>query len=350
MMKRLKVIVIGVVVFGGVVSILLNNRSKINAKSQTPILSAFPVTVATVSRQQLSEDLSLVGTIAANNDVAIVSETQGKVTAVFAKVGDYKEAGSSLIQVDDELKRAEYEKAEVNYERAKKDSERFASLREQHAATEVQKENAWQAFKIAEAQFITARRQYRDTRITTPISGVVSARNVDVGSMVQDKMVVANVVDISTLKVKLNVAELDAFKLRAGDNVEVTTDVYPGVSFRGRISTISAKADEGHTYPVEVTLPNSREHPLRAGMFGRVSFNSVQRSPTLAIPRESLVGSMKQPQVFVVEGDRARLRNIVVGDESGNAIIVLSGLKDGESVVASGQNNLKDSVAVDVLK
>jgi len=349
-MKHVKVIVIGVVVFGGLVSILLNNRAKISAKSQTEVLSAFPVTVAPVSKQRLSEQLSLVGTISANNDVPIVAETQGKVTGVLARVGDFKPAGAPLIQVDDELKKADYEKAQVNYDRAKKDMERFASLHEQHAVTEVQKENAWQAFKIAEAQFITARRQYRDTKIATPISGIVTARNVDLGTMVQEKMVVANVVDISTLKVKLNVAELDAFKLAVGDKVEVTTDVYPGVVFAGRINTISAKADEGHTYPVEVTLPNSSVHPLKAGMFGRVSFTSVNRTPALVIPRESLIGSTKRPQVFVVEGERARLRDIVIGAETDSGLTVLSGLAQGENVVVNGQNNLKDSVTVDVLK
>ncbi len=349
-MKRLRVIVIGVVVFGGIVSILLNNRSKINAKSQTSVLSAVPVTVTTVNREHLNEQLSLVGTIVAHTDVPIVSETQGKVTAVYAKVGDEKAAGAPLVQVDDELKRAEFERAQVNYDRAKKDSERFTLLRDQHAATDVQKENAWQAFKVAEAQLIIARRAYHDTRITTPIAGIVTARNVDIGTMVQDKMVVANVVDISTLKVELRVAEQDAFKLKPGDRVEVTTDVYPGVTFNGRISTISAKADEGHTYPVEVTLPNSKEHPLKAGMFGRVAFVSVQRTPSLAIPRESLVGSTKHPQVFVVRDDRAFLRTIVVGDEAGNDLTVLSGLGEGEQVVVNGQNNLKDSVAVEVLK
>ena len=348
-MKRLKVIFVGFLILAGTITILLNNRARISAKSRNDIQTTFPVTVVPASKQKLAETLSLVGTVAANNDVSIVSETRGRVVAVMAEVGNYKAAGAPLIQVDDELKKAELEKAQVNYDRAKKDMERFSSLRDQHAATDWQKENAWQTYKTAEAQYIIARRQYHDTRITTPIAGIVTARNVDVGSMVQEKMVVANVVDISKLKVRLNVAEKDAFRIHVGDRAEVTTDVYPGVSFAGKINTISAKADDGHTYPVEITLANNKEHPLKAGMFARVSFVSVSGGEELAIPRDALVGSLKSPQVFVVEGGLARLRNIVVGGEAGTNLTVLGGLRDGETVVVNGQNNLKDSVVVSVL-
>jgi RND family efflux transporter MFP subunit len=346
----MKLIGITVIVLGGIVGILLYNKAQMQAKSKTNVLTSYPVSVANVSKMQMSETLSLTGTIAANSDVAIVAETQGRVVGLNANVGDFKNAGAVLVQVDDELKKAEYMKAEVNYERAKKDADRFSKLREEHAATEWQKENAWQGYKIAEAEYIRARKAYRDTKITSPISGVVTARPVDVGTMVQPGMVVANVVDISKLKVKLNVAEQDAFTLKVGDPVEVTTDVYPGVKFEAKIASISSKADESHTYPVEITLPNSKQNPLRAGMFGRVSFVSMKSSDVIAIPREALVGSVKNPQVFVVENLIAKRRDLVVGNAVGTSVTVLQGLNEGETIVVNGQNNLKDSVVVEVVR
>ena len=340
----------GTVLLAVIILVLLNNRANISAKSRNEFQGAIPVTVAEAKSQKLSETMSLVGTITAANDVAVTAEVAGKVTAVLAGVGDHVGAGAPIIQIDDELKKAAFEQAEANYERAKRDFDRFKSLRAEQSATESQKENAWTAFKVAEAQYIVAKRQLHDTRVCTPIAGIVSARNVDVGAMVNDRMVVANVVDISRLKVKLNVAERDAFKLKTGDRVAITTDVYPGVTFEGKTTSISAKADEGHTYPVEITMDNSREHPLRAGMFGRVSFVSLAQDDALAIPREALVGSMKDPRVYVVEGPVARERKIVVGAEAGTDLMVLSGLQAGESVVVNGQNNLKDSVAVQILR
>jgi RND family efflux transporter MFP subunit len=349
-MKRMKMISGVLIALALIVVILLNNKSKMQARSKADEVHFLPVTVTDVAKEKLTESVTLVGTIVANNDVAIVSETQGKVTKVLANIGDYVQVGSTIVEVDDELKKAAYATAEVNYDKAKKDLERYESLIKDNSVTDTQLEGARLASKSAEAQYIVARRQFNDTKIKTPISGVVSARTVDIGSMIQDKTTVANVVDISKLKVKLNVSEQDAFRIKVGDKVGVTTDVYPGITFEGKVSTISSKADDAHTYPVEVTLANNARHPLKSGMFGRVSLVSIEDHESVSIPREALVGSTKKPQVYVVVNGIARLRDIVVGNQIGTNLAVLSGLRQAETIVLSGQNNLKDSVAVTVVK
>ena len=347
-MKTLKWILIVGVIVAGAITILLNNKARSDEKARRgqEVEKAISVAVAKVSKGKITKELSMVGTIVANNDVAIVSETDGRVTSVAAKVGDYKPEGSVLVQVDDELKLASFKSAEVAYEKAKKDYERYQALMKDGAISDNQLEQARQAFQSAEAQYIVARRQYEDTKIKTPISGVVTARNVDVGAYLGKGALVGNVVDISRLKVKVNVAEQDVFRLKVGDEVEVRTDVYPGVVFKGKIETISAKGDEAHTYPVEIAIPNSKEQPLKAGMFGHVTFTTIGQREALLIPREALIGSVKNPKVFVADGEVARLREIVVGSEAGQYLEVLNGLNEGEMVITSGQNNLKDGYQV----
>jgi len=349
-MNKMKLSVISLAIVAVIAAILMYNKSRMEAKSQTDILKSIPVTLGTVAKMHLADSHTMAGTIVANIDLAIVAETEGKVIAVNAKVGDYKEAGAVLFAVDDELKKAALATAEVNLDKSKKDFERFESLQGQNAVTASQYEGARLTLKSAEAQFIIARKQYNDTKISTPISGIVTSRLVDRGTMVQQKMVVANVVDISRLKVKLNVAERDAFRLFPGNEVEITTDIYPGVTFTGKIESVSAKSDEAHTYPVEISLPNNKAHPLKAGMFARVAFRPLVRGDALAIPRSALVGSLKQPRVYVVESGIAKLREIVVDDEAGSYLQILSGLKEGESIVINGQNNLKDNVPVTIVQ
>ncbi len=349
-MNRIRTIAGIVVVFAIIVIVLMINKSHMQAKSRTDTMKSFPVTVSPATRQRLSQNLSLVGTIVGNNDVAVVSEIQGKIVKVYVNVGDEVQAGQVLLQVDDELKKAALEAASANYEKTGKDYERYSSMVKEQSVSPAQMESARLAYKSAEAQFIIAQRQFNDTRIKTPIAGIVTSRPVDIGTMVQNNAVVANVVNISRLKVKLNVAEEDVFKMKPGDSVRVSTDIYPGVSFRGTISTISDKADDGHTYPVEVSLSNSSTYPLKAGMFGEVSFVAIRPTETLSIPREALVGSMKDAQVYVVKGGIAYLRTIVLGGEYNSELSVRSGLSDGEQVVVDGQNNLKDSVAVAVVR
>jgi len=352
-MKNWKLIVIATILIIIVASILFINKKKMSAANVGGIKDVYYVKVEKAAMKSLNQSFSLVGTITANNDVNIISETAGKVTAVFAKVGDYKQAGSVLFQVDDELKKAALMSAEANYEKAKKDYERFQQLYREKSASDSQLDQAKLAYSMAEAQYIVAKRQYNDTQIKTPISGYVTARYVDVGSMVQgapQATVVANIVDISKLKVKLNVAEKDVFALKVNDPVSVTVDVYPGKVFKGKIESISYKADEVHTYPVEVSLFNEAKNPLKAGMFARVEFNISQERKSIVIPREALIGSVKQAQVFVVENGIAKIKNIVVGREFGTSVEVLQGLTEGEEIVVNGQNNIVENTPVTIIK
>lgn len=342
-MKRLKVIGITVTAIAVIIALLLHNKAQIAAKSKNDKIEAFPVTITTVGNENVSNTLVLVGTITANNDVAIVSEAAGRVTGVYARVGDYKSAGSVLFQLDSELKLAAFKTAESNYNKTKKDFERYEVLFKNNSVTDAQYENAKLAYQAAEGQYVFAKREYSDTKITTPISGIVTAKMVDIGNYVNKGVPVANVVDISKLKVKLNVAEKDAFKLKNGDEVHVSTDVYPGIEFKGRIESISSKGDDAHTYPVEITLPNSKENPLRAGMFGKIEFVSIKDSKSLVIPREALVGSIKDAQVFIVNNGIAQLRNVTIGSAFESFLEIKSGISQGEQIVVSGQNNLQDN-------
>jgi len=352
-MKNWKTIVGIVVALAIIVSILVINKRKLSASTSGGVNVALYVSVEKASKKNLTSSLTLTGTVNAYNDLNIMSETSGKVTGVLVNVGDYKKAGSVLFQVDDELRKAAYMSAEANYIKAKKDLERFGDLYKQKSASDAQYDMAKLAASTAEAQYITAKRQLEDTKIKTPISGIITSRNVDLGAMVQaspSATLVANIVDISKLKVKLNISESDAYMLKAGDQVNVTTDIIPGVVFNGRITSISAKGDEAHTYPVEIIVENQSAHQLRAGLFVRVEFKSIKNRDALVISRESLVGSVKEPKVYVVDdGSTVHLRNIIVGDASGTSIRVLGGLTEGETIVTNGQNNLVENAKVEIL-
>jgi RND family efflux transporter MFP subunit len=308
-----------------------------------------PVSVTVVRKQKLESTLSLVGTINASSDVNVVSETQGAVIAVYVKVGAVVKAGTVLLQVDDEIPRSTRAAAELNFQKAQRDYQRAEELYQENSISSSQLDAARMAMKAAENQMDIARRQLENTRLKSPIAGTVNACYVDVGTMVQQGKAVANIVDINTLKVRVNVPEREAFQLKPGDLVEITTDVYPGVTFAGKVDNIAAKADEAHTYLVEIVVPNSPKNPLKAGMFARVSFKSVAPSAVLTIPRVALIGSIKDAQVFVVRGNVTYLQSVVVGTKSADLFEVASGLTEGDTVVTSGQNNLVDRVRVQIV-
>lgn len=347
-MKRRSILaVVGVVVLVSLFVFLRGGKE--TEATNGPLISDVPVNVARTARQTLSSQISLVGTINASNDVNVVSETQGVVREVYAKVGDHVTNGVVLMRVDDEIPRSNLATAEINHEKARRDFERSEALYQENSISVSQLDAARLGLKAAENQLDVARRQMHNTQIKSPISGTVNARFVNLGTMVAPGTPVANIVDITTLRVKVNVTEREAFQLTTGDKVDVATDVYPGVVYPGVIDNVASKADEAHTYAVEILLRNSAAHPLKAGMFARVSFVSIQPKPALAIPREALVGSTKSAEVFVVRAGIAERRPVLVGQQTATFLEVLEGLEEGDSVVTSGQSNLVDRSRVLVL-
>ena len=96
-------------------------------------------------------------------------------------------------------------------------------------------------------------------------------------------------------------------------------------------------------------MVNDVLHPLKAGMFGTAEFGSGSPRETLLIPRNSIVGSIKTPKVYVVENNKSVLRAIRIGSANDHEVEVLDGLSEGEIVVTSGQINLDNNITVRIV-
>lgn len=308
-----------------------------------------PVSVTVVKKQKLESSLSLVGNVHARADINVVAETQGTVTAVHVNVGSRVVPGTVLAEVDDQIPRSTKAAAEINYQKAQRDYQRAEELYQENSISASQLDASRLAMKAAQNQLDIAGRQLENTRLKSRIAGTLNSRSVDVGTMVQTGMVVANIVDISSLKARVNVPEREAFQLKPGDRVDIGTDVYPGVLFTGRIDNIAAKGDEAHTYPVEIVVPNNSTHPLKAGMFARLLFKSIAPTDVLVMPRIALIGSIKDARAFLIRGQQAYLTAFVVGKQAAGLYEVASGFAEGDTVVISGQNNLVDGARVQIV-
>jgi RND family efflux transporter MFP subunit len=344
-------ILIAVAVGALVMFVLNTNKAKREAavEKMDPNV-AVPVTVTGVKKEVLQSTLSIVGTVIPNNDVMLLSETAGRITEMYVDVGSILQRGTLMLKVDDELRRAAFLTAEAAFEQAKRDVERYTTLYEQKSITSAQVEGARLQLKNAEANYIVAKRNLADTEVRSPIAGTLTSRLVNVGATLGPGSPIGNIVDVSVLKVLVNVPENDVFKLRPGQRVEVTTDVFPDAKYTGVIANISAKADEAHTYGVQVQIQNNGAYPLKAGMFARVNFTSITPSQSLIIPRVALLGSVKDAKVYVAEGGKAVLRPIVVGATADQRIEVLQGLNETDIIIVDGQINLQDGAPISINK
>ncbi|NTV05776.1 MAG: efflux RND transporter periplasmic adaptor subunit [Chlorobiaceae bacterium] len=316
---------------------------------QERVSERIPVSVALVSKAAVRDSFSTVGTVEAFREADIFSESAGLVRRVSAEPGASKKAGEALFILDDELATARQRKADAHFRQSKRDEERYKNLYNEGAVALSAYEGIQLQREEAEAEFVAASRKYRDTKVKAPFSGIVTARFVEQGELVQEGKKVAQMVDMSKVKVIIFVPEREIVKFAPGILLAVTSDLYPGETFSGKVSSVSDKAGRDHTFRVEVVLQNSGKSVFRSGMFARVLLKGEGEREALLVPRVALVSGIRKPELFVIRNGKAFLKSFVAGMEMQKYLEVLGGLSPGESVVISGQNELNDGSDVVVI-
>jgi len=321
-------------------------------KTETKPLSTEGVKVTVgVSKPQWKTELgvlSINGEIHAKDVVQVLSETQGKVLKVRVDVGSPVAPGDVLVEVEDDVRLANLESAQASFDKTKADWDRAQQLFAQNVISETDRQGIHLTFVNAQAQLVSARRDYENTKIRAPIGGLVTERSVSVGTMVTPGTAVARVIDITRLKLQVPIGENDVLRIKKGQAVAIEANQYPGQPFSGTVFAISPESSSARTFPVEIDLKNDPGKPLYDGMLGTAKIDLGKRS-VFTIPRVAVVGSVQKPQVFVIQNGTAHLKDLVVGSEFGTDIEVVNGLGETEQVVTSGQNNLDEGSEVTIV-
>lgn len=349
MKKRSIVIIVSVIVVcaGLITWRLYANKQEIDSRTVVKTtVESIAVTTAAVQKQPVAGNLRFTGITEANQYIMVASKASGEITDIKFKLGDFVSKGHILARVDDAYARFTLGNATINHGKYKEDLQRYETLREGDAVSETQLRDIRVAYENAKIQLEQAQRQLEDTYIRAPFSGYITSREVDMGEFVGVSTPIAGIADISELKVVVSVPEGSVYELKKGQPVSVTTSIYPGVTFAGKIASISQQGDNAHSYPVEISLPNSKENPLKSGTYVNVSVETGNSEPVLSIPREAIVSTVKDPSVYRVENGIATLVKITTGRDYEDKIEVLDGLREGDKVVVSGQINLTEGVSV----
>ena len=188
----------------------------------------------------------------------------------------------------------------------------------------------------------------KNIEVRSPISGVVTARNYDSGDLFAS-MPVLHVMKIDPVKIKVNIPEQHFPNVRMGMPVTVKTDLFPDLTFSGKVSLIHPALDTStRTFTVEVEVPNHYS-TLRPGMFARSTFD-MGRKPGVMVPDVAVqkqVGSAER-YVYVVRDGKAERRTVKVGRQVEGMVDILSGVEAGEQVAVTALTRLYDGAPVEV--
>jgi RND family efflux transporter MFP subunit len=214
------------------------------------------------------------------------------------------------------------------------------------------KDSASDGVKTAEAnrnsvetQLSVLRSQLSDYTVTSPIDGVISARNIEVTNMVSAASVPFIINDTDTVTVNVDVSESIINSINVGDSVDVSAS---GNDMTGTVKTVNTVAGTGGTYAIEVSVPNP-DGTLKPGMFANISFVSESSNDVLVVPRDTVIEKNDETYVYVINGTTAVKRIVETGVEDGVNIEIKSGVSEGERVVVSGQSYLDDGDTVKVV-
>jgi RND family efflux transporter MFP subunit len=255
--------------------------------------------------------------------------------------GDQVAKGQVIAKVDDELLRLQLENAEIAIEGQEKDDKRYATLANDKAIAGVQVEKTKLGLRSAEVQKKQIQKQLKSTTITAPYSGTITKKMIDLGSVIGPGSPLVEITDISTLKLTISVPERDIMKFKLNQTVEVQAEICEGRAFTGKISNISVQADKSHNFKIQVIVQNPKQE-LRAGIYGSATIANETSKTALAVPRKALVGSSKNPQVYVISGGKAKLTSFSAGTSDGEYIEIVSGLTKEDQIIVKGQVNLQD--------
>ena len=355
-MKKIIIAVLVIVVVGaGIVFVLTNNKKK-NAEKTAFIAEgggAVAVRVSTVEKKTVDQDYSVNGNFIPKQELNFLSENAGRVSAIFVDEGARVTKGQTLARIDAEIINTDKETAQATYQNAVRDEARYQSSFETGGVTQQQLDQAKLATQNAKLRLQASQRKVSDASIKSPINGIINKRYIEVGAFVTAQGTqLFEIVDVSKLKLKVNVNESQVANLKIGDPIDIRSSVFPNDKFSGKVTFIAAKADGTLNFPVEIEVANGSKNTLKAGMYGTAIFRAPKEAPSILIPRTSFVGSVSSNQVFVLDkaNNTSKLRTVVAGRILGENVEILEGLKEGESVIISGQINLAEGTPVSVVK
>lgn len=303
------------------------------------------VTVEKVSAEYVSQLAVYPTTIAGDVVNNIAPQASLRISKIFVEVGDHVKAGQKMALMD-----------VINLEKAKlqmvNDSIEYGRIKELHEIGATSQSD----FEAITLKYDVTRQTYRNlldnTILRSPINGIVTARNYDIGDMYAMAQPLFVVQDITPVRMTINVSESKFSQIKKGMEVDITTEAYGDEVFKGKVDLIYPTIDSRtHTFPVEITFDNNKEE-LRPGMFARVTVNYGDNF-RVVIPDKSVmkqVGSGEQ-YVYVLNPDgTVKFSTVVLGRRMGDRYEVISGVDDGASVVTTGQTRLRNGATVEVVE
>lgn len=319
------------------------------------VTRALTVEVARVEVMRLRDDTQAVGSLRSRQSVVLRPEVSGRIMQLNFRDGVRVRKGQLLVQLDDELQRAQVQQSEAELSIAQANHKRNQELAAQNFISQRSVDESAANLQVARAKLALARANAARLRIVAPFDGITGIRTVNVGDYLKDGADVVNIEDMDAVFVDFRLPERFQSRIRRGQQVSVELDALPGRKYSAVIQAIDPLIDSnGRSVGVRGCIDN-RQLQLRPGMFARINVVFSERENALVIPEEAIVPQGARQFVVKVIGsadqeNRTTQRvEVKIGVRSPGRVEILEGLTAGDTVVTAGQQRvLRDGTSVRV--
>ncbi|KJS03583.1 MAG: hypothetical protein VR65_01095 [Desulfobulbaceae bacterium BRH_c16a] len=314
------------------------------------------VKVETVGTVELTKTMELTGSVRPTRIAKLASPAEGPVEVCAigdckVREGDSVKKGQKLFQIGrNKAAEAQLASARQALQEQTAELQRMEQLAEAGAIPGAQVDTVRSRHENAKAQLAKSMESNADYSVTAPWDGIIAKINVTEGEYVAPRAVLAEIFDPGSLVVQFAVPEAKSTEVALGMAVLLELDAHPGKTLQAEITRVFPHLDEKmRTRTVEATLSGSVA--LIPGMFARIQVILTMIPDAITVPAYSLVVTPDGGHTaFVVENGKAVKRKLNTGLEVNGRVQVLTGLKAGDQLIVAGQEKLKDSAIVKVMK
>jgi len=314
-----------------------------DGKNKTMIVSGI-----VVKTQTFDNNLSLSGSIEANEQVEIRSEISGIVEGIYFKEGSNVSKGQLLFKVNDIELRAQLAQAKTKEGLASENERRAKLLLEKEAISQEEYDVARADLKLAQAQIQLIQAQIAKTSVKAPFSGKIGLRSISPGTYITPSLLVAKLVNISQLKITFSIPEKYANQVKTNSNLSFTI-AGSTEKYSAKIYAIEPEVQiSTRTLQVRAIAEN-KDGKLLPGTFANVELPLDIIKDAIVIPSEAIIPVQNGKKVFISNMGKAKEVMVETATRTDASILVLSGLKAGDTLLTTGVMSLKQDDDVKVI-
>lgn len=321
---------------------------------------ALMVEVATIGAGQILETTEAVGNTRAYESVTLTAKVAGVVEKISFTEGQTVKSGDVLIQLDFAERRADVEttRAQIMTSRAQREEtlqkfERAQALRRSGAGTEAQVADLTLQLRTAETNIAAAEARERsavarldDYTLRAPFGGRIGLRNVSLGAMLDSKVVITTLDDVSRMRLDFSVPETYISRVGLGAVITARTLAYANRSFEGKVAAVDTRIDPITRSAKLTAVIENLDFALKPGMFMNVALQIATRENAVLAPEESIVAEGPRQIAFLVKDGKIERRVVTIGQRQDSKVEITEGLAVGDVIVVRGIQRVRNGMNV----